>query len=175
MIPKMTDKKGRDWFIVIDIGVARKILSSFRIDFANSHDPKSGLDRLQNYNTLSDVLCVFVEEQLAAQNVSKDDFFSSCDGPALASGFEAIMEALVLFTPPAMKPAMEAILVASREHDKAKAMRIVETFQGDAIQQTLARNLNQLESQIVKGMEKSLLTSTTGSESTNTKLSSESR
>lgn len=175
MNPKMTDKLGREWNIVIEIHVARKILSSFRIDFANSHDPKSGLDRLQNYNILADVLFVFVEDQLKTQSVSKDEFFAACDGPALASGFEAIMEALVLFTPPAMKPAMEAILVASREHDKAKAMRIVETFQGDAIQQTLARNLNQLESQIVKGMEKSLVTSITGSESTNTKLSSESR
>ncbi len=147
MNPKMTDKKGRDWTIAIEIDVARKILASFRIDFANSHDPKSGLDRLQNYNVLADVLFVFVEDQLKSQNVSKDEFFASCDGPALASGFDAIMEALVLFTPPAMKPAMEALLVASREHDKAKAMRIVETLQGDAIQQTLSKNLNQLQSQ----------------------------
>lgn len=118
------DLSGREWEVVITVGIIRKVRQVLSIDLADAFDfdtaGKPKTDVLKNIAEdpvlLIDVLYCICEEQAKARSVSDVAFgelFST--GELIEAATNALLQGLLQFLPPAKRLAMEKILqIANR-------------------------------------------------------------
>lgn len=92
-----TDDKGREWCVSLNINKARALRERLNVNILNTE----GLDILaQDVVLLVDVIYVLCEDQLKARNVSDVEFGESLSGMSLQSASDALIEAILDFSPP---------------------------------------------------------------------------
>jgi hypothetical protein len=96
-MPSFTDDKGREWHVSLNINKARAIRERLGVNILNVE----GLDTLaQDVVLLVDVLFLLCEDQLRARGVNDLEFGESLSGMSLQSGSDAMIQALLDFSPP---------------------------------------------------------------------------
>lgn len=119
---QFVDKRGRVWTIEIDVGLARSIKSQTGIDFVNFGASKDSRKLATDTELFVRVLWLLLEEQTEAQQVDEIAFARGLNGDVLGAAMEAVLEALVNFTPPASRDTMRAMKKRAMELEgKAKA------------------------------------------------------
>lgn len=97
-MPKFTDKEGREWNIYVDIPVARKIRKLLDVDILDLTVslPKLAADPI----LLCDVLYVICSDQADQKEVTDENFGAALFGEPIEAAGDALVEALINFTPP---------------------------------------------------------------------------
>lgn len=122
------DRKGREWDVDINEGVAMRLKSSEGFDFyALEEDKSQGLkDLIGDKRGILSLVWKIVKPQAAANGVSEDDFFGSMGGTSSANARTAFIESYGNFTQsPAIRSWMKDQLILESENEKAqsRAMR----------------------------------------------------
>lgn len=115
-MPTFTDSKNRSWRIELNGGLARRLKQEEQLDFFNAWDGKAFAALAQSEEKLIDALWLCCEEQAQAKQIDTAAFACGfASGDVFQQAIDALIEAVVLFTPPAKRPAVEAARAKTRE------------------------------------------------------------
>jgi len=134
---KITDKKGREWSIEIDLVTIRRVRKGLDINLLELVVPDSDLPLvLSDPVTLGDVLYVLCSDQATDRGVSDEDFGRALSPESLEAATIAIMEGVVNFSPPPLRPALQKALEKAKRFEadqKKKAKLMMESQEFDAM------------------------------------------
>lgn len=105
------DKKGREWSVAIDVGVARNLKKSGVNIYQLEEDKAAKLRELiakENELDLMEFIWKIVKPQADEVNVTEDDFYSGLAGVAIADARIAFMESYANFT---QSPAIHSMMM----------------------------------------------------------------
>lgn len=146
-MPQFTDTKSRVWHLELSIGLALAIRAKLKVDFLNLLDGKA-LDAVSRSDeTLVNVLWLICAEQAQAAGVDEVEFAMGLGGDALGEAIEALLEALVLFTRPDNRPAIQKVLAKVREVHGRQVQLAVRKCDSPAMEQTIQAHLRKVERQ----------------------------
>jgi hypothetical protein len=142
-IPKnaFVDLAGRVWLLKLNCGLATRIHDALGVDLANAHNGQAfrqlGSDTLLLIKTLT----ALIEPQLAEQKVSPEAFVEQLDDVVLEQASDALAAMIVLFTRPAIRPVLEAMITKGTEGRKAAVDLATEKLSGPAAKAMIDRQL----------------------------------
>lgn len=129
-----TDDKGREWCVSLNINKARALRERLNVNILNAE----GLDLLaQDVVLLVDVLYVLCEDQLKAREVNDLEFGESLSGMTLQSASDALIEALLDFSPPRQQKVLRQLHQASMTLHEVLAGQ-VQTILPETLEKVLA-------------------------------------
>lgn len=154
LIGRFTDKTGREWIIDLDVGTCREVLKLTGIDLANFHDGKSLQALWSNDEKLVDVLWVLVKDQAGKLDVDEVAFAKRLNGDVLASGLEAIQQAILGFTRPDRRELVRQIMDKTAKLTDKMVAAAAANVQSDKIDKeadkVIARMTSQMDAAIAK-------------------------
>lgn len=137
------DLSGQEWLVSLNIGICRKVLAITGLDFANAHDGKA-VSEIQAYDgKMVQVLWVLLEDQATKRGIDEDAFAMLLDGNVLEEAQGAIEAAILGFTRPERRAAMQAILDKKREAITKSVNLAVAKVQALDIDKELEKQLSQ--------------------------------
>jgi hypothetical protein len=122
--PAFKDSTGHEWRLALSIGLARQIKNELGVDFGRIEDGRVFAELGADPYTLAQVLWLFVESQATAAGVTPETFAESLDGDALERATEAVLGAVVLFTPPRMRGPLKDLIAATKAAQDAGAEQL---------------------------------------------------
>ena len=126
----------------------------FRSDLANFHDGKSLQALWSNDEKLVDVLWVLVKEQAEKLDVDDVAFAKRLNGDVLASGLEAIQQAILGFTRPDRRELVRQIMNKAAKLTEKMVAAAAANIESDKIDQqadkAIARMTSQMDAAIAK-------------------------
>ena len=144
-MPQFTDTKSRVWHLELSIGLALAIRAKLKVDFLNLMDGKS-LESIQHSDeTLVNVLWLICAEQAKTAGVDEVEFAMGLGGDALGAGIDGLLEALVLFTRPENRPAIQKILDKSKEVHSRKVQLALAKIDSPQMEAAIQARLHQAE------------------------------
>ena len=150
-----TDTSGRVWNIAINVDAIRRVRSHLKVNLLEAIEGRLLEQLISDPVLLCDVLFVLVEPEATAKGVSDEDFGRSLGGDVLDQATTALLEELVDFFP------------SGRRAVFRKALEKLKTLE----QLALATATERLESDELEQQMKSVLASTPGSSSGNSRES----
>lgn len=120
-IPSFRDGRGRTWYIALTLGNVPQIAQETGVDFRKIDGGKFFMDFAADSHKISAVTWILCEKQAAHYGLSQQEFFEGFDGDAVDDLLAALWEAIVNFTPRALRPAMTK-LIAQTNQNQASAM-----------------------------------------------------
>ncbi len=99
-VASFTDRRDREWTIVLDVAICRDVKAQLGVDLANWSDGKASAKLWSDDGALVDVLWLLLKEQATELGVDEREFAKSLNGDVLAAGLKAIEDAVVNFTRP---------------------------------------------------------------------------
>jgi len=134
---KITDKKGREWAVEIDVVTVGRVRKALDINLLELVVPGSDLpQRLSDPVTLVDVLYVLCQEQAEKHGVGDVDFGRSLSPDAIENAGVALLEGVVNFSPSGTRPAMQKVLEKAKRigaTQEKKVQQIVESPEFDVM------------------------------------------
>lgn len=122
---KFTDAKGRVWQVVATVGAVERVRRHAEVDLVRLFDPKSQvLQRIaEDPVALVAALWAIVEPQAKALGVTPEQFGESIFGDSIADGAQALLDAMVDFSPHSTERAAlrRVLTVATRVAEKQAA------------------------------------------------------
>jgi hypothetical protein len=96
-----TDAKKRQWFVKITVAGIRRVKEALNVNlFKLSENKFAGLaELLDDELQLVNVIYVLCRDQLAAQNITDEQFGESLDGEAFGRAADAFLQAYINFSP----------------------------------------------------------------------------
>lgn len=116
---RFTDKKGREWTLDLDVGLAEHVSKEAEVNLALSSGDWIRVVVEPTGRKLVEVLWLLVEEQAKATSITPEDFARGFGGDQLEKAGAALREAVVDFFP------LRAVREAARE-EMEKALRATE-------------------------------------------------
>jgi hypothetical protein len=110
-----TDTAGREWHLALDYQKLRAIRSATGLDFGETERVAEHWSRILASDTVAlDVIWIALADRTAG--VSQDQWLSAMDGQRLEAAREALLAAIINFTPPLKKGMVEegAVVVMKR-------------------------------------------------------------
>jgi len=141
------DKKNRQWIVRVDVAAIRRVRSTCNIDLANLIAIKPNGEADTNVlNTLANDPILLVEvvnaiilPQLAAQNITSEEWADSLDGETIQAATYALLEGAAEFFPPQKKTlTMRLLQMTKRKMDEASEQlsKALDILDSDAPQST---------------------------------------
>lgn len=150
-----TDRAGRRWALELTYGLAKKIAKETGFSFLALNE--KALDRLvSDEDYLVDVVWRLVADQAAADGVTREQFEASLDRETLTRILQAIAEALVNFSRPDVRPAVEALMKTIWESKEQAGIVAKERILGPKVSAARQKLLADLGRQIEEQFTKSL-------------------
>lgn len=136
-MPEFKDAENRTWNLALTIGTARRLRDEVGVDFAALGDGKIFFELGSDPYKLGATLWVLVERQAERLSVTPEAFVDALDGPAIDRSVEALLEAVVNFTPAAMRGPVKK-LIEQVGRARTASMTAVEDWIGKMEVETLA-------------------------------------
>lgn len=146
-MPQFTDTKSRVWHLELSIGLALAIRTRLKVDFLNLLDGKS-LEAIQSDETLVNVLWLICVEQAKSASVDEIEFAMGLGGDVLGLSSDALLEALVLFTRPATRPAIAKVLEKAKEVHRRKVQLALAKIDSPEMEAAIAGRLHLAEEKL---------------------------
>lgn len=130
-MPKFTDNQGREWSVYIDIPIARKIRKQLDVNILDIAKalPELAADPI----LLCDVLFLACQDQASQKGVTDEEFGRSLVGDAIGQASEALVDALINFSPPRQREMLQNLkMISMKLQDQQTGM----------VQQTIDRMLS---------------------------------
>lgn len=109
------DVKGREYVAFISVGVAIRLRKELQIDL-NKITERETIARLhEDPEVLVGALWMMVEESAKAQSIEPVEFGESLGGDTLEAAFDAMQEAIILFTRRSMRTVLRALAEKGRK------------------------------------------------------------
>lgn len=124
---KFTDAKGRVWLVVVSIGTVRRVRETADVDLLRFFDRKSPLhvELITDSEKLATVLWAICEPQAVLLGVTPEEFADSLLGDAISEGADALIGAMVDFTPhPTERDKLRRVLATARTVAERKIAEI---------------------------------------------------
>lgn len=116
---KFTDKNDTEWTFDITLGVRNRVRAQTGVDFFDTMSAENCIAKLANPDTLGSVLWVMLLDQCRSRNILEPEgLFNLLDGAALDRAVNALVDAVVFFSPPLIKPAIEKGVERGRAAEK---------------------------------------------------------
>jgi hypothetical protein len=159
------DSAGRLYTLELSVGLGRRIKQQHGVDLVNVVDGKA-FQRLADREVLLEVLWDFVEAtSLEVHSIDRDEFENALDGSAMAAAGDALVAAILNFSPPKLRPGLEAVVKASDAATTAAMQRMVTSIQSGPLKKRLDEGVNAM----LQAAEQDL--STSGTSATSSPLS----
>ena len=147
-MPQFTDTKSRPWQVDLSIGLALAIRSRLKVNFLNLLDGQA-LEAINHSDeTLVNVLWLICAEQAQAAGVDEVEFAMGLGGDVLGLAIDALLEALVLFTRPENRPAIQRILDKSKEMHRRQVQLALAKIDSPEMEAAIAARLDQAGEQL---------------------------
>lgn len=119
-MPKFTDNKNRTWVVAINIPLAKRIRTE--LEFPEFLDLEKALTRFATEPILLyDTLWILCQAQASKKNVTEEDFGLSFSGQAIQEGGDAIVDALLDFSPPRQREVLSNLRTISDRYQTSMA------------------------------------------------------
>jgi hypothetical protein len=147
-MPHFIDNQNRTWQIGFTVALAKHIRTITGLDFINAHDGKALQAIAFDDEKLVQVIWLLCAAQCQAAQVDEEAFGMALAGDELGSAMDAIQEALVLFSRPDKRPAMQAILDRGKKAKQKAVDYAVAKVNSDRVSQAIDRTLEQADRKI---------------------------
>jgi hypothetical protein len=114
-IPTFTDAAGREWRLVLNLGMARRIRDELGVDFGQWSAGTPWLKMATDPFLFGAVLYSMCESQAQRMDVTPEEFGEAITGEVAEAARQALDEAVVLFSPAPMRPAMQKMLTGAKQ------------------------------------------------------------
>ncbi len=155
-VASFTDRRGRDWTIVLDVAICRDVKAQLGVDLANWADGKAASKLWSDDAALVDVLWLLLKEQATDRGVDEREFARSLNGDVLADGLKAIEDAVVNFTRPDRRELVKKIAAKSGEVTTAAIQRAGEEVDAAVTPERLKAQLDRTAAKARKAMDRAL-------------------
>ncbi len=135
------DNQQRTWRLEFTVGLAKRIRRLTSLDFVNAADGKALRAIAFDDEKLVQVLWLLCAEQCEAAGVVEEAFGMGLAGDQLGDAILALQEALVSFSRPDKRPAMQAILDRARKAQQKAVELVVQKVNSPAMDQALDREI----------------------------------
>ena len=154
-MPKFTDSLSRQWRIELDGGLVRRLKQEESLDFFNAWDGKAFAALAASEEKLIDALWLCCQEQATAAAIDTLGFARGfASGDVFQAAADALVEAVVLFTPPAKRPAIEAARAKLTEAVEAGIDAVTTRLQGTQGRELVAAARRQAETAFDEALRK---------------------
>lgn len=160
-LAQFADQRGRTWRLDLNYSLAKRLREVTTLDFVNYQDGKALLAIHDSDEKLVQVLWLMCEPQAVAANVSEEEFGSGLGGDALEQGIEALEQALINFSRPARRQAMQAIRDKAHELVEAQTELTATKIRSPKMKDLLAAKIQAVSEEIDRRIEEAT-TSTSG-------------
>ena len=155
-VPSFKDADGRDWYIVLTVGKCRKVKQHCGLELTKLWQSDDGLAELiTDPIRFAEILWVLCEERADTLAVTPDQFGDALDSRAIEMAFEAFTDAIVNFSPPAMRQAIRNAIDTTQEAQAKTGEAMASWVQSPKVQQMI-------DAQIQKAVEGANATLTGG-------------
>lgn len=155
---QFADQRGRTWRLELNYSLAKRLRDVTSLDFVNYQDGKALLAIHDSDEKLVQVLWLMCEVQAVAAGITEEDFGSGLGGDALEQGIEALEQALINFSRPARRQAMQAIRDKAHELVTAQTELTATKIRSPKMTQLMATKIQQVSEEIDRRMEEAAQT-----------------
>lgn len=121
------DNEGRTWAVAVDVASIKRARALAGFDLAGVLDRREDVDRLaRDPVLLVDVLYAVCKPEADSRGVSDEDFGRAMAGDALEHAVNALVEAIVSFSPNPRVRAMHRLALAKARTAETKALDALE-------------------------------------------------
>lgn len=147
------DTRNREWRLALNFSLAKRLRDVTGLDFVNYQDGKALLAVHDSDERLVQVLWLMCEAQANESGVTEEEFGSGLGGDALEQAIGALEEALVNFSRPARRQAMQAIRDKAHELVAAQTKLVESKIRSPQMTKLLETKLAEASSQIDRQIE----------------------
>jgi hypothetical protein len=173
LVAEFTDQRGRTWRLELNYSLAKRLRDVTGLDFVNYQDGQALLAIHDNDEKLVQVLWLLCEAQAKETSVAEEEFGVGLGGDALEQALEALEQALINFSRPARRQAVQAIRDKAHELVAARTNLATSKIRSDKVQQLMQAKIQQVSNQIDRQIE-AAMPSTSGNSGSSGQASSES-
>lgn len=148
------DTRGRRWHLAFDFSLAKRVREHAGLDFVNYADGKALLAIHADDEKLVQVLWLLVAEEARAVGIEEEDFGRGLGGDALEQALTALEQALLNFSRPAKRQALEAIRERAHEVVAAEAQMVQTKIRSPKFKQAIDRRIKKVADQVDQAIEK---------------------
>lgn len=157
-VASFSDRRDREWTIVLDVALCRDVKAQLGVDLANWADGKASAKLWSDDAALVDVLWLLLKEQAADRAVDEREFARSLNGDVLAEGLKAIEDAVVNFTRPDRRDLVRKIAEKSGDVTTAAIQRATEEVEAAVTPERLKAQLDRTAAKARKAMDRAIET-----------------
>lgn len=159
--PQFQDSHNRQWTVRLSLSLADRVYESTQVDLLPDSNDLSAITALTSkYRKLGAVLWECCKAQADEQGVSRESFMESLDGSALASGWGALVDAIVFFIrqeSPKKADAVAATIEKLMEAVEAEAEMMLSVVRSEKTQESLNRVVaesgEKMQSELTKALD----------------------
>ena len=144
------DSEGREWYVKLTVGAVDRVLDLCQIDLYEEDDWGKVL---KDPRVACAVLGAVLLPNLEQRNVSTEQFRDSLDGDSAFAGIAALHEAIVNFTPPALRATRKKILDKINETIEAQAKAEEQRLNSGVIDKLIKAQMQKENDRIQKQLE----------------------
>ncbi len=153
-----TDTREREWRLELNYALAKRLRDITGLDFVNYHDGQALLAIHESDEKLVQVLWLLCQERAIELGVDEEDFGRGLGGEALEAAITALEEALVNFSRPAKRQAIEAIREKAHELVTAQQKLATSKIRSPKFQQAMEKKLHNVSVEIDRRIEAAVST-----------------
>ena len=148
-----TDARQREWRLELNFALAKRLRDVTGLDFVNYHDGKALLSIHESDEKLEQVLWLLCAKSEDELGVDEEAFGRGLGGEALEQALAALEEALVSFSRPARRQAIQAIRDKAHELVAAQQNLAETKIRSLKFQKALEKKLASLSDEIDRRIE----------------------
>lgn len=172
-LSQFVDQRGRTWRLELNYSLAKRLREATSLDFVNYQDGKALLAIHDSDEKLVQVLWLLCESQAQAASVGEEEFGVGLGGDALEQAIEALEQALINFSRPARRQAMQAIRDKAHELVAAQTDLATTKIRSPKVTQLMEAKIREVSEQIDRQIDAAMQTpSTSGNSATSGPVSS---
>lgn len=153
-----TDLRERVWRLELNYALAKRLRDVTGLDFVNYHDGKALLAIHESDEKLVQVLWLLCQERAVELGVDEEDFGRGLGGEALEVAITALEEALVSFSRPAKRQAIEAIREKAHELVAAQQNLAATKIRSPKFQRALEKKIHSVSDEIDRRIDAAAMT-----------------
>jgi hypothetical protein len=172
-LSQFVDQRGRTWRLELNYSLAKRLREVTSLDFVNYQDGKALLAIHDSDEKLVQVLWLLCESQAQASSVGEEEFGAGLGGDALEQAIEALEQALINYSRPARRQAMQAIRDKAHELVAAQTDLATTKIRSPKVTQLMEAKIREVSEQIDRQIDAAMQTpSTSGNSATSGPVSS---
>lgn len=173
LLAQFVDQRGRTWRLELNYSLAKRLREVTSLDFVNYQDGKALLAIHDSDEKLVQVLWLLCEAQAKEASVGEEEFGAGLGGDALEQAIEALEQALINFSRPARRQAIQAIRDKAHELVAAQSDLATTKIRSPKVTLLMEAKIREVSEQIDRQIDAAMQTpSTSGNSGTSGPVSS---